>query len=222
MEADRIILHMQCLNWMCGEVAYFDLLLAEDAVVRVDWGDGHCNMVKYKGSDWQRVNHYYSDKARKAEQCFDVILEAEAQGQIIGLRNWSIDMKTKAIDLRVCPALEYLTAEHMESLDLSRCPNLKELDVSEWKMPEIDLKANSSLERLICSYSDIKRLRLSKCINLTELECKCCDNLTSIGISNDSRLTRIEMDADIAIRDIEMHFIREAIERNGGEIILID
>lgn len=33
---------MQCLNWTCGEEAYFDILLTKDAAVHVSWGDNHC------------------------------------------------------------------------------------------------------------------------------------------------------------------------------------
>ena len=222
MEEDKIMLYMQCLNWTCGEVAFFSLLLAKDAVVRIDWGDNHCTMVRYKSNGWQRVEHLYSEKARKTEQSFVVILESEAKGQIIGFSNGSIDMQTNAIDLIECQSLEYLIAEGMKQLDLSHCPNLKELDISEWKMPEIDLTANIALERLKCNCSKITRLNLSKCINLKEIECWCCFDLKHIGICNDSRLTRIDMDKDNQIKDIEMRFIREAIERNSGEIILRD
>ena len=222
MEPDKIKIYMQCINWTCGEIAFFDIMLSKDAVVRVDWGDNRCVTVMKTSEQWQRVEHSYTENARKSCEEFVISIEAEDSGQIIGLRNWSIDMHTESIDLSGCPDLRYLTAEHMNELDLRHSPKLRELHIRCCAMPEIDLSANTELEKLECPCSKFRKLNFSKCKSLKEVDCGCCLDLASIGISNDSNLKRIILDKVTPIREASLRYIREAIYRNEGEIIFND
>ncbi|MCF0220434.1 MAG: hypothetical protein HUK14_11695 [Muribaculaceae bacterium] len=222
MKSDKITIYMQCIDWTCGEVAYFDIMLAKDASVRMDWGDNHCDTVMINAEKWQSMEHSYSEKARRSCEKFVISIEAEGYGQIIGLRNWSIDMHTDDIDLTQCPNLQYLTAEFMDNLNLTLIPQLKELYIKGCTMREIDLSSNTELEKIECPCSEFKVLNFSSCKNLKEVECWCCFSLTNIGVSNDSNLKRIILDRNTPITETSMRYLREVIERNEGEIILND
>ena len=222
MEGDKITIYMQCLNWTCGEEAYFDIMLTKGAAVHVSWGDNHCVTVRKNFEEWQRVEHLYPKNSKLSHDKFVIYIESEAPGQIIGFRNWSIDMHTESIDLSGCPDLQYFTAEFMSKLDLTHSSKLKELYIRGCTMSEIDLSANTELEKIECPCSELRKLNLGKCRNLKEVICWCCFNLTHIGISNDSALKCIRMDKDTPIKESSMRFLREAIERNDGEIIYND
>ena len=219
MENDKITIYMQCINWTCGANAFFDIMLTENAVVHVDWGDNQSVTVMKNYEQWQRVEHLYSDNARKSCEKFIISIEAEGRGQIIGLRNWSIDMDTLSIDLSECPGLQYFTAELMDELDLTHSPKLKVINIRGCTMHEIDLSANTKLERLECPYSNFTNLNLSKCNNLKEVECWSCVHITQIGISNDSKLKHFITNKETPIKGKSMRYLQETVERNGGEII---
>ncbi|MBO4578786.1 MAG: S-layer homology domain-containing protein [Clostridiales bacterium] len=73
---------------------------------------------------------------------------------------------------------------HLNNLDLSKNPDLIELDCS-WNplLTSLDVTKNTKLEKLICSYTAISGLDVSKNKDLTWLECQ-CKYLLNIDISD--------------------------------------
>jgi hypothetical protein len=128
----------------------------------------------------------------------DYMISIEAsEGEIIGINNWSMDMRIKRIDTSQCPSLEYLRTPYTEVFDVSENRLLKELDIES---------------------CNIDRLDLRYCNELKKLKCWCCNNLKHIAISNHSALEEIdygaEYDLSIPLPPKSLEAIQRIIERN--------
>ncbi len=215
---DVVVIKVQALDWTCGECAFFDIMVKENAAVSVDWDDGCTSRLTGKG-DWQRVEHAYSVSRKKTEDVFRIAVKAEGEGTVIGLRNGSIDMKTMEIDLNRCTAIRYLAAPYLAALDIRNCRSLQELDITGGEFEHIDLTQNVALETLQCDFSLLARLDLSACKRLKRFSCRSCRKLSHIGLANDSILETFTYNAETPVKEKCLRHLERTINRNNGKMI---
>ena len=108
--------------------------------------------------------------------------------------------QTKFLSIQNCTSLETLLCAGVNSLDLSDCSALKQLDCSpsavegdngiKGLLKTLDLSNNTALTSLNCNSNELTSLDLSKNTSLTELECR-YNQLTSLDLSNNTALTSL-------------------------------
>lgn len=79
--------------------------------------------------------------------------------------------KLKNLTLGNKQYLKYLSvnARSLVSLDVAKCPNLKDLSITSHQLTSLDMTENTLLEKLSCSSASIISLDVSTCRNLKEL-----------------------------------------------------
>ncbi len=215
---DVVRINLQALNWTGGGNAFFDIMIAKGTGIHIDWDDDSTNLI-IGTSDWQRVEHTYSERARKAEDAFHISITAEGKGTIFGIRNWSIDMITTDINLNQCNALRRLIAPRLDNLDVNCCPLLRELDITGGKFERIDLTRNAELEIIVCDFAGLTRLDLSECKMLKTLSCRSCWELMHIGLGNDSMIEAFIYNNETPVTGKCMRHLERIIQKNNGTIL---
>ena len=104
----------------------------------------------------------------------------------------SLTPSLQALDLSVCPNLQYLFVAGcpLEALDLSACPELLRVDADNCPIGNLDLSRNTKLQYLDCSGCGLSSLDVSMCPDMVEM--RCSDNqLTELDLSGNSKLEKI-------------------------------
>lgn len=218
---EKIIVCLHALNWMMGEVAYFDITLSGDGELFVSWGDGRESHYRplYKNDDI-RVEHEYGRNAKVSEQHFSVSIEC-TDATIRKFHTGCIDIAIDDIDFSGSPSLESLNMSGLDAIDLSSIKELKHLVCQESSALHLDLRSNTNLETLDCSYSKVQKLILSRCDNLREINCTGCYDLRDIAISNNSHLSKITLFQPHKIKSNSWKYVEKTIKRNQGEIVFL-
>lgn len=112
----------------------------------IDWGDGE--KTTYLSTDIVVVKHYPNDNTREIKFYGDpaTITKLALEKDGIGNEN-----------------------KKLSNIDISKCINLKHLDIIYWKITNIDLSKNINLETFSCNTSDFDSLDLSRCKKLKHL-----------------------------------------------------
>lgn len=157
---------LHALNWMMGEVAFFDITLAGVGDLTVDLGDGHVShyYLRYDG-EHLRVEHDYGKKARINRQHF--VVNIECVGTTFKVFDTGcIDMEIGDIDFSSAPSLESLTMTWLGDINLSPIIALKHLDCTGSAASVLNFRQNTNLETLNYSCSQTQKLILSHCDKL--------------------------------------------------------
>ena len=216
MEVITII--VQTIDWTEGEIGHFDLIAKKGTYITIDWDDGHCQSVLGMGS----IQHYYHDyKKRLPIRSFHILISSEVEGAIIQYSHGFIDMRTICIDVSTCTHLKILHAPWACQLKIAGCSELRELDCSNGSYEELDFSGCHQLQTLDIRHSSIRELNLTDCPNLQTLYLT-CTNIFKLSLSNDSSLTKIEVDSEFENRLItsNLKFLKWLLQRNGGKIEL--
>lgn len=92
-----------------------------------------------------------------------------------------------------CPGLDVLCAPKClpETIDLSKCINLTELDCNSNQLSVLDLSKNTKLSKLSCRENELTELDVSQNTELTELVCS-SNKLTELNVSQNTELTKLD------------------------------
>lgn len=215
---ERIIVNLHALNWTMGEVAFFDITVADIGELMVDWGDGHVSHYHphYDG-ERLKVEHDYGKKAKISRQHFVVNIECIGT-TFKSFDTGCLDMEIDDIDFRGSPSIESLTMTWLGKIDLSSITALKHLDCIGSAASVLDFRKNTNLETLNCSCSQTQKLILSHCDKLRELNCAYCFTLREIALSNNSQLSKIALSTNHTIRPKSWEYVQKIIHRNHGVI----
>lgn len=216
---NEITIHIRGINWTMGESCIRYVKVPKGVPFAVDWGDG--KVEQFVGNeDYVETRHEYSARTRKNELLHITrIYPLDEDAPILGLKDYSCEMKTEEVNLSQCPSLEELYYEGIEKLDVTCCPRLWRLILRQTRIKEIDLSGNPDLRVLSVAMSPLEQLNLTPCSRLRALSCWMCSKLKQIAVSNQSWLEYANLIETEALGEKSLRFIRQAVERNGGQVV---
>lgn len=222
---ERIKIRVETMDWTMGEWGHFDIIVRKNAYVTVDWGDGSPLQTIIGTGERQAPDHDY--KHRLPIRQFEVIITAQEECTILHFYLGFIDMWTLSVDASECPRLPSLGASYACQVNVKGCYGLTEFECGGENIEELDLTGCCNLEVLnIRGAQKLKTLNLTPCPKLRSLECEGCFALTRITLSRDSRLqtliTNSAEDLEKRIRPAELCFIKQILQKNGGDIEYTD
>lgn len=218
IQKEKISIRLHALNWIMGEVAFFDFALSGIGSLKADWGDGRTSSCQsFHAGEPIRIEHDYGSKAKASEERFVVTLEC-FNCTFMAFDSGCIDMHIDELDFREAPSIERLRICWNSPTDLSPLVALKRLECRGTSATVLDLRCNTNIEFLDCSCSEVQKVLVSKCDRLREIRCSCCHELREITLSNESQLTKIEISSDHKIKEKFWNYVQKTIQQNNGEI----
>ena len=102
----------------------------------------------------------------------------------------------KSLALDNCPdlaILDYSDNYYPAFIDLSKCPNLQELDLAKNKFRTIDLSHNGALRSLSCGDNEISSLDVAHLSSLERLSVANCSSLSKLNLGNHPQLRHLDL-----------------------------
>lgn len=142
----------------------------EGDVIDVDWGDGRKSSyttVCAEDDEWGTV--YDSGEIKHSYPSYSQEYTVTIKGKIKMLIN---NEHIKFLDASQCPGLEVLWFEDYgcDSLNLSGCTSLRELNCDYGNLAKLDIDDCSSLSYLSCYYSNLTSISLPKINSLKNID----------------------------------------------------
>lgn len=216
-----MILSITTKDWSHGDIVSVSVMLDERASeTYILWGDGKRNIL-YPSSLYDRwtVAHHCYDNHGRCEP-FKIALISQTPESVLGVRCGVSEVDVQSVALYNCDNLIEFTCRNLPSPPkFERCTHLKKLVCPAFGGDDLHLENLIELEELDCSFSNLKKLNLSRNHKLVKLDCNNCKDLRSICLSNDSCLT------DLFIWDISRDFskksrlyLEKTVKQNNGTI----
>lgn len=167
--------------WTMGNHAWFDARLKPGATIEVHWGDGtHSVLHRKQGYEYDRVEHYYESAKRRVES-FEIEFLSNTVDALEALIDGTWEMTICRVVFDNCPALRRLCYTHLSEVDFSGSPNLEVLEVEQFIAQLLDLSSLTRLHELNCSHSaNLSTIVLSQNHRLTHLNIDWCPKLNCV------------------------------------------
>lgn len=216
---DRMTIDIETVDWSYGYYGNFDILLSEDTILTVDWGDGKCEKLSVRDGQWLRLSHSYPIKDYRMELPYRICIESE-RGYVVGFSEALTEFSVKRLDVSACPRLSMLRVSSCDlcALDLSGNKKLKILEIENFSGTELNLSNNPDLEYLDCRNSKIQTLDIRKCERLVYLNCAFCTDLQKISMGNRSNLHDVCLDG-VNLMEKSALFLCRKVHENGGNVV---
>lgn len=204
-------------DWQYGDIVSISLKLKKDSVAVIYWGDAKTSRLfpSPYGTEWSHASHSYNCRSK----CYPytiVVTTANAE-DITAISCGVMEVDVEAPCFIDCRGLQEFVCSNLPSgTRFVNCPNLKRLSCHWFAGEEIHLEALPKLEELDCRYSNISKINISRNNKLKKLVCRCCNNLKSIGLSNNSALQEVVIPQYLS--DKSLHYLRRIVENNCGII----
>jgi tetratricopeptide (TPR) repeat protein len=129
-----------------------ELHILMNAVITIDWGDGHTTIEKWKVNGWHFIGHEYT-----GERSWHIKITSDEENVIMGFRPLT-PYSVKSINFDRCKGLMYLICpdQNLERLDLSSLHYLREINVHANKLRHFSISGLHNLTSLDISNNSLK------------------------------------------------------------------
>lgn len=215
----KITIDITTKEWTEGDHIGLDLKISDGCKARIDWGDGKGEVTdpRYADDGWVHHGHYYKEK----DATYSIVITSDHADSIIGFKGSRFfEVHTNSVDLSECPEIEELgysgDPDMTRPIDLSRNTRLRSISVRGLGCATFDLSANNELTDVeIRECDEVTSLNLTKNDRLERLVVWYCKGLRRIGVSNLSALSEVLLEGT-EIDKNSYDYLRRVAERNGG------
>ena len=183
-------------NATAWEQIAFGIIATADEQFSIEWGDG--NTYQMIGTDASQVIAYF--------------YYSESKEYMVTITSNTPDCFFTQLGVARIPALGLYYS--FNTVDVSKCPSLKSLNIDHSNLTTLDVTANTALQSLACHYNQLTSLDLSKNTALTYLNCS-SNQLTSLDLSkntalqnlvcNDNQLTSLDISKNTALTSLSCY-----------------
>lgn len=156
--------------------------------IKVDWGDG--SQITY-GSG---ANGYINEEVSHTYTSYGAKVVKVGTTQLAVFKVLSQSMAVSSVTINSCPVLTDLLVidqKAIESIDLSKCPNLSYLSCSGSGLKALSVDANMNLKQLMCDRNNLTNISLKNNSLLEDFDCR-ANQLTTLDLQNLSNLRFLE------------------------------
>ncbi|MEG1950514.1 MAG: hypothetical protein RR137_09165 [Odoribacter sp.] len=198
------------------------IITPQNGKISVDWGDGQ--ITEYIGI--KKIGNMDAKDYERYAICLDHIYDQEKThtvkitGAILGIWGGDKDyLPFTSLDVSKCPALKELDCNYnnFTSLDVSNCPTLRYLACYNTKLTSLDVSKCPALEWLVCTYANLTSLDISNCPILRYLDCH-NNNLTSLDVSKNTALINLICDENQFNDSVWNKIYTDLPQQSNGQI----
>lgn len=124
---EQIVAVVETIDWTCGEIGHFDITIRKKCRAKIDWGDGYVKSIVGVGKT-QHFQHSY--KHRLPIRTFCVKISTTDEDAILSYCHGFIDMNRISVRVTDCKGLLELNVTRSADLEITNCPNLKDIILS--------------------------------------------------------------------------------------------